>query len=101
MGVRAEHLTGIVRRLGSNERIMRLFIVDHLVELIDEYIDIKEAAKVMDFYMSLLLEEGEYQYRDVEVLLKDVISGKDVPKMVKHRFTVYLNYLFPPPLQPE
>lgn len=99
MGLRAAHLQGVLRRISGNESIVRLFVVDHLIELIDEYISNEEATKVMAFYLSLNLDEGEYQYRDFEGLLKDVISGQDVPKLVKHRFTVYMNYLFPPPLQ--
>ena len=97
------HLQGLVRRVGNNESVLRLFIVDRMVDLIDEYINVDEATKVIDLYMSLLFDDGKYQYNDFQSLLKDVLSSpasQDVPKMVKHRFKIYMEYLFPTPLEP-
>lgn len=99
MGVRREHLEGISRRVYINTQITRLFVVDHMVDLIDEHIGPEEANKIHKLYMGLILSLDEYQYSDFEPLLKDILSDiEDLPNEVKGRFKVYLDYLFPPPL---
>jgi len=101
MAVRREHLIGITRRLSANERIMRLSVLDQMIELIDEYVGVEATTKVINLYESWVFDQGG-NYDAFEKLFKDIISeaeeAEELPQMVKYRFSVYLDYLFPGPL---
>jgi len=99
-----------MRDVQYNQRITRLFVLDHMVDLIDRYIGTDEANKVQEFYESWLLEQGG-NYNEFKKLFTDIISGAKLtdryatddtpefsPELVKYRFTLYLEYLFPPPI---
>lgn len=99
MGVRAEHLVGIIRRLDSNERMLRVFVVDCLCDLIDEHISDAKAMEVHDYYMKGVLDQDIYIANEFKQLLNTTFSdAENLPKDVENRFKLYLNYLFPPPL---
>lgn len=89
---------GITRRLNANERIIRLSVLDQMIELIDEYISLEAATKVINLYQSWALDQGG-NYNEFEKMFKDIISeAEDLPDLVKYRFSAYLDYLFPGPL---
>ena len=96
-------MQGIMRRVSSNERLTRLSVVDHIVNLVDHYLTAEEADKIAELYMSLLTDDAKYQYSDFEALLRDVnakiLAVKDLPKLVKARFEIYMEYLFPTPIR--
>jgi len=98
MGVRAEHLMGMLRRVDANEGITRIWVLDHMVDLVTEYIGISEADKVQNLYMNWALgKDGNYD--EFRKLFEDLISGvEDLPEAVKWRFNAYMEYLFPGPL---
>jgi len=98
------HIQGLVRQVNSNERLTRLAVVDHIVNLVDAYLSGKEADKIMELYLSLMIDDAKYQYSDFKALMKDIntniLAVEDLPKMVKARFKVYMEYLFPVPIPP-
>ena len=96
--MRPEHFTRLVRRVEGNERITRLFVLDHMVNLIDDYIGDDEANKVHKLYMDWALDK-DGNYNDFKKMFTDIISkAKDLPEAVNWRLTLYLEYLFPPPI---
>lgn len=92
-----ERIMGITRRLDADRYITRIFVLDQMIDLIDEYISNDEATKVIDLYQSWALGQGG-NYNAFEKLFKDIISeAEDLPEMIKYRFRAYLDYLFPGP----
>ena len=82
----------------GNERITRFFVLDHMINLIDDYIGPDEANKVQKLYMDWVLDKGG-NYNEFKELLADIISGvEDLPEAVKWRLNAYMDYLFPGPL---
>jgi len=89
---------GMLRRVDANESINRLFVLDQMIELIDEYIGLEAATNVIDLYQSWALDQGG-NYNEFKKLFEDIISSvEDLPEMVKWRFNMYIEHLFPPPL---
>lgn len=97
MSLRAEHLQGLMRDVQYNQRIIRLFVLDQLVDLIDIYVGPDEREKLQEFYEGWVLGQGG-NYSEFKKILMDAISGIELPKLAKYRFDVYLEYLFPPPM---
>ena len=96
--MRPEHFGKLVRRVEGNELITRFFVLDHMVNLIDDYIGEDEANKVQKLYMDWVLDK-DGNYNDFKKMFTDIISGaKDLPEAVKWRLGVYVEYLFPPPM---
>lgn len=91
-------MQGIIRRVDANEYLIRLFVVDHIIELLDEHIGPEEATEVMNFYLGLISDDGKHQFSEFKPLLNEILSDQELPKMVEHRFKMYLDYLFPGPM---
>ena len=84
--------------MNADRHITRIFVLDQMIELIDEYVGLEEATKVIDLYQSWALGQGG-NYNAFEKLFKDIISEtEDLPDLVKWRFNAYIDYLFPGPL---
>lgn len=97
MGVRAEHLIGVIRRLDAIELVLRLFVLDQMAELIELHIGSDAADEIQEHYQKWTAEEGDYN--EFEKLFKDIISeAEDLTETVKYRFQAYLDFLFPPPM---
>lgn len=87
-----------MRDTQGNQLITRFFVLDHMVNLIDDYIGDDEANKVQKLYMDWALDKGG-DYNGFKKLFTDIISGaEDLPEAVKWRLGVYMEYLFPPPI---
>jgi len=99
MGLRPEHLEGIVRRGQDNEAMLRLLITELLAELIDmHYEQPKKADSALEIFESLQADEGKYVFTDFRAAIDDALSGKVTPSpRVKRRVDRYLHYLFPAP----
>ena len=98
MTLRAEHLQGLLRDVDYNQRITRLWVLDDMVNLIDDYIGEDEAKKVQKLYMDWALDKGG-NYNEFKKLFTDIISGaEDLPEAVKWRLDLYVEFLFPPPM---
>ena len=92
-----ERIMGITRRLNADRHITRIFVLDQMIDLIDEYISNDEATKVIDLYQSWALGQGS-NYNEFKKLFEGIISeAEDLPEMIKYRFRAYLDYLFPGP----
>ena len=96
--LRAEHLQGTLRNINYNQRIVRIWVLDHMVDLITEYIGRDEGDKVQKAYMDWALDKGG-NYAEFKILFTGLISGaEDLPEAVKWRLGLYVEYLFPPPI---
>lgn len=97
MGVRAEHLIGVIRRLDAIELILQLFVLDQMTELIELHISSDAVDEVNKLYLNWIGEEADYN--EFKKLFEDIISeAEDLTETVKYRFQVYLDFLFPPPM---
>lgn len=98
MSIRAEHLQGIIRRISGNERITRIWVLDHMIDIISEYVGIEEANRVQKLYMDWVLDKGG-NYNDFKQLFTEILAkAKDLPEAVKWRLNAYRDYLFPGPM---
>ena len=97
MGLRREHLEGIVRRGQQNEAMLRLVVMDRLVELIEVHLENPEKINTaLEIYESIQADEGEYQWVDFKAAILEATSSEVVaPPMVKRRLDLYLRFLFP------
>ena len=87
-----------MRDVDYNQRIIRVWVLDHMVDLITEYVGLDEADKVQKLYMDWALDKGG-NYNEFKKLFTDIISGaENLPEAVKWRLDRYVEYLFPPPM---
>ena len=78
--------------------MLRLFVLDELVTLIEEYLEnpkkIEEALKI---YESLQADEGKHVFAEFRAAMLEATSTSkvDPPPLVKRRMDLYLRFLFP------
>lgn len=97
MGLRPEHLERIVRRGQDNEAMLRLVVMDGLVELVEVHLENPEKInKALEIYESLQADEGKYVWVDFKAAMLEAVDSKiDPPPLVKRRLDLYLRFLFP------
>lgn len=97
MALRPEHLEPYVRRGQNNEAMLRLFVMDGLIELIEIHLENPKGIKAaLEIYESLQADEGEYQWVDFKAAMVEAVKTEvDPPTVVKRRLDLYLRFLFP------
>lgn len=77
--------------------MLRLMVMDGLVELIEVHLENPEKInKALKIYESLQADEGEYVHADFKAaILEATTSDVDAPPLVKRRLDLYLRFLFP------
>lgn len=98
MGIRPEHLAGLVRRGQDNEAMLRLFVLDGLIELVEVHLEHpKKLQAALEIYESLQADEGKYVFTDFRAAMLEATSSSkvDLSPILKRRMDLYLRFLFP------
>lgn len=99
MSLRPEHLEAWGRRLAANEAILKIMVIEELLDIIHDWVEPKQATKIEELYMSLNLDEGKYVFDDFRYAVNEAVAElkeKRLPNRIRWRLKVCLDYLFPP-----
>lgn len=92
VGLRPEHLEGIIRRIDNNERMVKALIMNELIETASSFEGAKSiSVKLKKIADDIFFDRGEWTKEDLKKLVDEAF--KDAPPSVKLRTAQYMEFI--------